>query len=103
MGWGAGKGTGATAVAAASLVAVCGAPGCATLLGVGDWPDLTDGGGADAAPDRAHPPDSAADGSDAGNPTCALPAGGYNGGLPLASGYQSVLGRGYCNAFSDST
>lgn len=103
MGWGARKRTGATAVGAACFVGVCAAPGCSAVLGVGDWPDLTDGGGEDVAPDRASPRDSATDGGDGGGPTCSLPAGGYNGGLLLASGYQTVLGRGYCNAFSDST
>src|SRR5580698_9934123 len=85
------------ALVTACLVGICGAGGCSALLGVGDWPDLVDGGGEE---DREPPSESSADG---GGPVCALPAGGQNGGLPLLADYQDTVGAGYCYAYSDST
>jgi hypothetical protein len=101
------------ALMTACVVGMCGAGGCSAVLGVGDWPDLVDGGDNDAerAPDhvlpsdREPPSESSADG---GGPTCALPAGDQNGGLPLLAGYQGAgyqegFGMGYCYAYSDSS
>src|SRR5580698_928305 len=65
------RGLGTTAAGALCVVALCSSGGCSTVLGIGDWTNLTDGGSAGSTTPGLLNMDGSGAGSEGGGPGSA--------------------------------